>query len=163
GQKKRASLAKVFLCERDLYLLDEPTANLDPVVSREIRDIILKLSKDKMILYSSHNLYEATDIGTYLVLIKNGLVTLFDKISNIKPKQYRVGIKATKDISKIVDAKREGEYFVLNVSSPEEAGRALKKLVESGVLVTEMRQLDNPLQELFESPNGKVKRTQKEP
>ena len=25
-----------------------------------------------MILYSSHNLYEATDIGTYLILIKNG-------------------------------------------------------------------------------------------
>jgi len=35
--------------------------------------------------------------------------------------------------------------------------------VESGVLVTEMRQLDNPLQELFESPNGKVEKTQKEP
>ena len=153
GQKKRASLAKVFLCERDLYLLDEPTANLDPVVSKEIRDIILKLSKDKMILYSSHNLYEATDIGTYLILIKNGSVSTFDRISNIKPKNYRVGIKTQTDITKIVDAKREGDYYVLSVSSPEEAGLALKKLVEKGVLVTEMRQLDNPLQELFESPS----------
>ena len=150
GQKKRASLAKVFLCERDLYLLDEPTANLDPVVSREIRDIILKLSKDKMILYSSHNLYEATDIGTYLILIKNGSVSTFDRISNIKPKNYRVGIRASTDITGIVDAKREGDYYVLSVSSPEEAGLTLKKLVEKGVLVTEMRQLDNPLQELFE-------------
>ncbi len=162
GQKKRAAIAKVFLCERDLYLLDEPTANLDPAVSKEIRDIILKLSKDKMILYSSHNLYEATDIGTYLILIKNGSVTFFDKISNIKPKQYRVGIKASTDISKIVDAQREGDYFVLNVSSPEDAGLALKKLVENGILVTEMRQLDNPLQELFETPNVNVEKTQKE-
>ena len=162
GQKKRAAIAKVFLCERDLYLLDEPTANLDPAVSKEIRDIILKLSKDKMILYSSHNLYEATDIGTYLILIKNGSVTLVDKISNIKPKQYRVGIKTSTDISTMVDAHREGEYFVLNVSSPEEAGLALKKLVENGVLVTEMRQLDNPLQELFEAPNVNVEKTQKE-
>jgi ABC-2 type transport system ATP-binding protein len=162
GQKKRAAIAKVFLRERALYLLDEPTANLDPAVSKEIRDIILKLSKDKMILYSSHNLYEATDIGTYLILIKNGSVTLFDKISNIKPKQYRVGIKASADISKIVDAQREGDYFVLNVSSPEEAGLALKKLVENGILVTEMRQLDNPLQELFERPNVNVEKTQKE-
>ena len=162
GQKKRAAIAKVFLRERALYLLDEPTANLDPAVSKEIRDIILKLSKDKMILYSSHNLYEATDIGTYLILIKNGSVTLFDKISNIKPKQYRVGIKASTDISKIMEVQREGDYFVLDVSSPEEAGLALKKLVESGVLVTEMRQLDNPLQELFESPNEKVEKTQKE-
>lgn len=162
GQKKRAAIAKVFLHESDLYLLDEPTANLDPAVSKEIRDIILKLSKDKMILYSSHNLYEATDIGTYLILVKDGSVKLFDKISNIKPKQYRVGFKASTDISKIIDAKREGDYFVLNTSSPEEAGLALKKLVESGILVTEMRQLDNPLQELFESPNEKVENTQKE-
>ncbi len=153
GQKKRAAIAKVFLHENELYLLDEPTANLDPAVSKEIRDIILKLSKDKMILYSSHNLYEATDIGTYLILIKNGSVTMLDRISNIKPKNYRVGIRASTDITGIVDAKREGDYYVLSVSSPEEAGLALKKIVERGVLVTEMRQLDNPLQELFETPS----------
>ena len=151
GQKKRAAIAKVFLSERDLYLLDEPTANLDPAVSKEIRDIIVRLSKDKMILYSSHNLYEATDIGTYLILIKNGSVTMLDRISNIKPKNYRVGIRASTDITGIVEAKHEGDYYVLSVSSPEEAGLALKKIVENGVLVTEMRQLDNPLQELFET------------
>jgi ABC-2 type transport system ATP-binding protein len=162
GQKKRAAIAKVFLRESDLYMLDEPTANLDPAISKEIRDIIRKLSKDKMILYSSQNLYEATDIGTYLILIKDGSIKLFDKISNIKPKQYRVGIKASTDISKIINAQREGDYFVLNVSSPEEAGLALKKLVEKGVLITEMRQLDNPLQELFETPNRNVEKTQKE-
>lgn len=153
GQKKRAAIAKVFLKERDLYLLDEPTANLDPLASKEIRDIISKLSKDKMILYSSHNLYEATDIGTYLILIKNGSVTMLDRISNIKAKNYRVGIKTATDITGIVDAKREGDYYVLRVTSPEEAGLALKKIVEKGVLVTEMRQLDNPLQELFETPS----------
>lgn len=153
GQKKRAAIAKVFLSERDLYLLDEPTANLDPAISKEIRDIITKISKDKMVLYSSHNLYEATDIGTYLILIKNGTVTMFDRISNIKPKNYRVGLKTSTDITGIVDAKHEGDYYVLSVSSPEEAGIALKKIVDSGVLVTEMRQLDNPLQELFEAPS----------
>ena len=99
GQKKRAAIAKVFLKERDPYLLDEPTANLDPLASKEIRDIILKLSKDKMILYSSHNLYKATDIGTYLILIKNGSVSMLDRISNIQRKNYRVGIKTTADIT----------------------------------------------------------------
>ncbi len=152
GQKKRASIAKVFLNERDLYLLDEPTANLDPAVSKEIRDIILDISRNKMVLYSSHNLYEATDIGTYLILIKNGSVTMLDRISNIKPKNYRVGIKASTDITGIVDAKREGDYYVLSVPNPQEAGLALRKIVEKGVLVTEMRQLDNPLQELFVAP-----------
>jgi ABC-2 type transport system ATP-binding protein len=151
GQKKRVSIAKVFLRERDLYLLDEPTSNLDPAVSKEIRDILLGLSKDRIVLYSSHNLYEARDVGTNLILVRDGTIAYFDKISNIKSKEYRVGIRTTTDISKMIDAKLgEGGYYVLSVSTPEEAGLVLKKLVENGVLVTEMRQLDNPLQDLFE-------------
>ncbi len=150
GQKKRVSIAKVFLKDRDVYLLDEPTANLDPGLSKEIRDLILKLSKDKLVLYSSHNLYEATDIGMNLILIKDGKLALFDKIANVRSKSYRVGIKASKDITKIVDAKKDSNgYYVLNVSKPEEAGLALRKIVEKGILVTEMKELDNPLQELF--------------
>jgi ABC-2 type transport system ATP-binding protein len=151
GQKKRVSVAKVFLRERDLYLMDEPTSNLDPGYSKEIRDILLQLSKDRIVLYSTHNLYEASDIGTDLILIKDGTIALTEQISNIKLKDYRVGIKATTDISQIVDAERgEQGYYVLTVSSPEESGRILKTLIEHGVLVTEMRQLENPLQELFE-------------
>ena len=151
GQKKRVSIAKVFLKERDLYLLDEPTSNLDPAVSKEIREILLRLSKDRIVFYSSHNLYEARDVGTNLILVRDGSIGYFDKISNIKSKEYRVGIKTTTDISKMIDAKLgEGGYYVLTVSTPEEAGLALKNIVERGVLVTEMRQLDNPLQDLFE-------------
>jgi ABC-2 type transport system ATP-binding protein len=151
GQKKRVSIAKVFLRERDLYLLDEPTSNLDPAVSKEIRDMLLRLSKDKIVLYSSHNLYEAKDVGTNLILVRNATIAYFDKIANIKSKEYRVGIRTTTDITKMVGAKLgEAGYYVLSVSTPEEAGLALRKLVENGVLVTEMRQLDNPLQDLFE-------------
>ena len=151
GQKKQVSVAKVFLRERDLYLMDEPTSNLDPGHSKEIRDILLKLSEDKIVLYSTHNLYEASDIGTNLILIKDGTIALSEKIADIKPKEYRVGIRASTDITKIVNAKRdEHGYYVLSVSSPEKAGHILKKLIENGVLVTEMRQLENPLQELFE-------------
>ena len=153
GQKKRVSIAKVFLRERDLYLLDEPTASLDPAAAKEVRDLVLRLSKDKLVLYSSHNLYEASDIGTNLILLKNGTIAYFDKIQNIKSKEYRVGFKTSTDISRIIDAKLgEGGYYVLSVSTPEEAGIALKKLIENGVLVTEMRELGNPLQELFEKP-----------
>jgi ABC-2 type transport system ATP-binding protein len=151
GQKKRVSIAKIFLRERDLYLLDEPTTSLDPSTAKEIRDLVLKLSRDKLVLYSSHNLYEASDIGKNLILIKGGKVAFFDKIQNIKSKEYRVGFKADSDVSKIIDARLEQNgYYVLNVSSPKEAGAALKKLVQSGVTVYEMRELGNPLQDLFD-------------
>jgi ABC-2 type transport system ATP-binding protein len=150
GQKKRTSIAAVFLRDADLYLLDEPTSNLDPVFSKEIREILLRISQEKIVLYSSHNLYEASDIGTDLILIKGGSIAYFDKISNIKPKEYRYGFKASADISKIIEAKKEGDYYILTVSDSNEAAKTLKKLIENGILVYEMRQLDNPLQELFD-------------
>lgn len=152
GQKKRVSIAKVFLRDRDLYLLDEPTSNLDPEVSREIREILVKLAEDKIILYSSHNLYEAREVGTNVVLIRNGSIGYYGKIADLKPRIYRVGFRTTMDISKIIDAKLgEGGYYILSVSTPEEAALALRKVVDSGALVTEMRELDNPLQDLFEN------------
>jgi ABC-2 type transport system ATP-binding protein len=150
GQKKRVSIAKVFLTERDLYLLDEPTSNVDPAVSKEIRDILMKLSKERVVLYSSHNLYEARDIGTNLILVKNGSIGYYGKISDVKSKEYRVGFRTSSDISKKIGATLEGGYYVKSFTSPEQAGLALKELMEDGVVVTEMRELDNPLQSLFE-------------
>ena len=91
-----------------------------------------------------------------LILIRDGKLALFDKIANVRSKSYRVGIKASEDITKIVDAKEDSSgYYVLTVSNPEEAGFALRKIVEKGILVTEMRELDNPLQELFGDGVGK--------
>jgi ABC-2 type transport system ATP-binding protein len=154
GQKKRVSIAKVFLQERDLYLLDEATSNLDPGVSKEIRDILLKLSKERIVLYSSHNLYEARDVGTNLLLIRNGNLAFNGKISDLKSKEYRVGFRTTTDISKIVDAKPEGGYYVMSFATPEDAGLTLKTLVDNGIIITEMRELDNPLQNLFEGESS---------
>ena len=80
GQKKRVSVARIFLREKSVYLLDEPTSNLDPKVAREIRELVLQLSKDKVVLYSSHNLFEAREIGTRVIAVKGGKLALFGKI-----------------------------------------------------------------------------------
>ena len=154
GQKKRVSIAKVFLQERDLYLMDEATSNLDPGVSKEIRDILLRLSKERIVLYSSHNLYEARDVGTNLLLVRDGTLAYNGRISDLRSKEYRVGFRTATDISKIVDAKLEGGYYVMSFDTPEDAGLTLKKLVDGGVVVTEMRELDNPLQSLFEDTSS---------
>jgi ABC-2 type transport system ATP-binding protein len=151
GQKKRVSVGKIFLRERDLYLLDEPTSNVDPKISKEIRDILIKLSKDKFVLYSSHNLYEAREIGTYLILIKNGELKFFDKIENVKTKQYRVGIKSLNDISELLpESKFDNGYYVVTVDSPKMVSKVVNDLVRGGAELAEVRELDNPLQEFFE-------------
>ena len=79
-QKKRVSIARVFLQPRSIYLLDETTANLDPKVAKEIHGLILAFDRDKVVLYASHNLYEAREIGRYVLAIKDGKLALFDRI-----------------------------------------------------------------------------------
>jgi ABC-2 type transport system ATP-binding protein len=151
GQKKRVSVGKIFLRERELYLLDEPTSNVDPKISKEIRQLLIALSRDKFVLYSSHNLYEAREIGTYLIVIKNGALTYFDRIENVKTKQYRVGFKALNDISKMLPkSKFENGYFVVTVQNPEEVAEIVNRIVAEGAKIIELRELDNPLQEFFE-------------
>ncbi|MGE5574776.1 MAG: ATP-binding cassette domain-containing protein [Ignavibacteria bacterium] len=151
GQRKRVSIGKIFLKERDLYLLDEPTSNVDPKISKDIRRLLTDLSKDKFVLYSSHNLYEAREIGTYLIVIKNGVLSYFDKIENVKTKQYRVGFKTLNDISKMLPkSKLENGYFVVTVQSPEEVAEIVKRIASEGAKIIELRELDNPLQEFFE-------------
>jgi ABC-2 type transport system ATP-binding protein len=151
GQKKRVSVGKIFLRERDLYLLDEPTSNVDPKVSKEIRELLIELSKNKFVLYSSHNLYEAREIGEYLIVIKNGELKFFDKIENVKVKQYRVGIKTVNDISKLLpESKFENGYHVVMVDGPNEVAKIVSDLASRGALITEVRELDNPLQDFFE-------------
>ena len=128
-----------------------PTSNVDPKISKEIRQLLAALSKNKFVLYSSHNLYEAREIGTYLIVIKNGALTYFDRIENVKTKQYRVGFKTLNDISETLPrAKLENGYFVVTVQSPEEVAEIVSRIVEEGAKIIELRELDNPLQEFFE-------------
>ncbi len=151
GQKKRVSVGKILLRERDLYLLDEPTSNVDPKISKEIRNMLIELSKDKFVLYSSHNLYEAREIGKYLILIKNGELKFFDRIENIKTGQYRVGIKALNDLSEFLpESKYENGYYIMTVNSPQEVAKIVSGVVQAGAEIVELRELDNPLQEFFE-------------
>ena len=149
GQKKRVSIAKTLLNDRDLYLLDEPTSNLDPAMAKEVRDLLLEFSKRKIVLYSSHNLFEAREIGRYLVLIKGGTLRFFDRIENLRTATYRVGIKARGNVPEVLDAKLENGYYVVTVKSPDDVGEIVKKLVNAGVVVTEVKELDNPLESLF--------------
>jgi ABC-2 type transport system ATP-binding protein len=155
GQKKRASVAKLFLRERKLYLMDEPTSNLDPVVAKEVRDIILSLSKEKFVMYSSHNLYEAQEIADYIVLIKNGSIGFFGRKEELRTGGYSVGIRASADLSKVLPGGRqEKEYYVVDVSGQQDVGVLVKKIVDSGIVVYEVKEMGNPLEDLFTEGGG---------
>ena len=150
GQKKRASIAKLFLRQRSLYLMDEPTSSLDPVVAKEVRDKLLELSRDKYVLYSSHNLYEAQEIADCIILIKDGTIGFFGKLEELRAGGYRIGIRASADLAPLFpNGRREKDYFVVSVKGPAEVGALVEKMVKAGVSVYEVKEIGNPLEDLF--------------
>lgn len=72
GQKARVSLAVALLGDPDLFVLDEPTVGLDPVLRNELWDMFQALAKaGKTLLVSSHVMDEA-ERCEYLLLLRDG-------------------------------------------------------------------------------------------
>jgi len=149
GQRKRVSIARIFLQERGIYLLDEPTSNLDPKLAREIRDLVLNLSKNDLVLYSSHNLFEAKEIGKYVLALKNGRVGYFGLLSDLRPKKYVIGVRATGAEGALSASAKKGDYYLQELAGPEEVPKLVQELTAKGVLIREIKEMENPLEDLF--------------
>ncbi len=149
GQKKRVSLAKCLLTDRDVYLFDEPTTNLDPVVAGEVRRDILGISKNQVVFYSSHNLYEAREIGKQVLIIDNGSIAYSGDIDQIPMGKYVIGIRADNLSNVIPEARLQGRYYILELDSPDDVSKVVQKLAAAKVRVQEIREMSNPLEDLL--------------
>ena len=75
GEQQRIALARAFLLEPHVLLLDEPTANLDPNSATIIeKAIVNKKSIDRIIVMATHNLTQARRIADEIVHINNGVI-----------------------------------------------------------------------------------------
>lgn len=73
GQRQRLSLARAFLKNAPLLVLDEPTSSLDTVTEAMLRDSIERLSRDRTTLIVSHRLF-VSDMATRILVLKNGQI-----------------------------------------------------------------------------------------
>ncbi|MGA3060239.1 MAG: ATP-binding cassette domain-containing protein [Candidatus Bathyarchaeia archaeon] len=73
GEQQRIALARAFLLDSHILLLDEPTANLDPNSATIMeKAIVNKKSAQRIIVMSTHNLSQARRIADEIVHIYNG-------------------------------------------------------------------------------------------
>lgn len=55
GQKRRLNILRSYLMNKDIYILDEPTSNLDKHTEEIVVNFILKYFKDKTLIIATHN------------------------------------------------------------------------------------------------------------
>ena len=73
GMAQRMGLAQAFLGDPDLLILDEPTASLDPVGRKEVKDLLLEMkSQGKTIMISSHILSDIESLCDRVAIVRSG-------------------------------------------------------------------------------------------
>lgn len=78
GQKRRVAIAGVLAMEPEILILDEPTAGLDPMGSREILDEIVNIYKEReiTIVLVSHNMEDVAKYTSRMVVMSAGRVVM---------------------------------------------------------------------------------------
>jgi ABC-2 type transport system ATP-binding protein len=140
GMLQRIGLAQALIHHPKLLVLDEPTAGVDPVGSREIRDLILDLkTRGITVLLSSHLLAQAQEICDRVGILADGVLV-------------REGA-----LSDLISRRNQTELVIENAS-----GKLLNEMeklaAQEGARVIEQRTSTTTLEQLFlEATNGKEK------
>ena len=147
GMKQRLGIAQTLLHNPQLIVLDEPTTGLDPQGMKEIRDLIIKLSKEekKTIFLSSHILSEIELVANRMIIINKGSKIVegeVNKLLNSNTLKVTVEVDSSKAALKIL----ENTIWYNNIESITENKFSInieqkvipdlnKYLVENGIMV----------------------------
>ena len=91
GERAQVALTLVLAKKPELFLLDEPTANLDPLARREFLGSMFEACTETgaTVLYSSHAVAELERICDYLIVLRSGQVQVAGDIDELR-QQHRV-------------------------------------------------------------------------
>lgn len=85
GMKQRLGIAQAILTRPDLVILDEPTSGLDPQGMKEVRELVLGLSRDRgtTIFLSSHLLTEVEAVAKRMAVLNHGELIAQGAVSDL--------------------------------------------------------------------------------
>ena len=84
GMARRIGLAQALINNPDLILLDEPTTGLDPIGTREMKDLILSLkAQGKTVLLCSHLLADVQDVCDRITILFRGKMQTLGQVKDL--------------------------------------------------------------------------------
>ena len=165
GMKQRLGIAIALIGDPELLILDEPINGLDPAGIKEIRELILKLNREKgvTIMISSHLLDELGKVATAYGIINDGV--LVDEVSAEElAERSREGLRIrVDDTARATALLSENGYLdwrvkggeILVRTAAERSAEINTLLVRSGVAVSELSVRNTGFEEYFIERLGK--------
>lgn len=85
GTRQKISACLAFLFSPNIFILDEPTAGLDPLASELLKEKILKERKlGKLVLITSHVLSDLEGITSHIVYLQDGKLLFYNSVVDLK-------------------------------------------------------------------------------
>jgi len=124
GMLQRIGLAQAMIHDPKLLLLDEPTAGVDPIGSRDIRDLILRLKRmGKTVLLCSHLLEQVQEVCDRISVLNLGKMILEGDVQQLISNQRRLNI-TVEDLpeagrAKVEEAVRGAGGKLIDIGHPQ--------------------------------------------
>jgi ABC-type multidrug transport system ATPase subunit len=105
GMKQRLGIAQALMHDPELIILDEPTTGLDPQGMKDIRDLIISLSREqnKTVLLSSHLLNEVEYVANRMIIINKGTTVVEGSVTDLLDQS---GLKVDIEVDDIEKARQ---------------------------------------------------------
>ncbi|HNS20325.1 MAG TPA: ATP-binding cassette domain-containing protein [Sedimentisphaerales bacterium] len=124
GMARRIGLAQALINDPDLLILDEPTTGLDPIGTRQIKDLIMKLAeRGKTVLLCSHLLADVEDVCDRIAILYGGKVQAHGRVKDLLQKTNKRQILTSAISDGTADRIRrilQEEHADCEISSPME-------------------------------------------
>lgn len=163
GMKQRLGIAVALAGDPDLLLLDEPVNGLDPQGIVEIRELILKLNRERQItvLISSHILDELARLATHYGFIDGGRMVREISAAELEAacrKCVRLDVSDTRSLARVLDGMKL-DYAILSDTQADVYGRVsvtqlTLALAQEGCEVHSMHERDESLESYYISLVG---------